>query len=138
MRVSGRISSNSPTRGTIEEPDASKLVRWDEQKRTGEAYGLVRADVLGEMRRRHAEGAADLDRMWPAWPALLGDTTHPHDYGYSVFADIIWDQIFADSLGDCPREVLQKNMYIGGYRTLKAEFLNTISRLGLAVACSAA
>ena len=84
-----------PTRGTIEEPDASKLVRWDEQKHTGAAYGLVRADVLGEMRRRHAAGAANLDRMWPAWPALLGDTTHPHDYGYSVYADIIWDQIFA-------------------------------------------
>ena len=84
-----------PTRGTIEEPDASKLVRWDEQKRIGSAYGLVRADVLGEMRRRHVAGAANLDRMWPAWPALIGDTTHPHDYGYSVYADIIWDQIFA-------------------------------------------
>ena len=83
-----------PTRGTIEEPDASKLVRWDEQKRIGAAYGLACADVLGEMRRRHAAGEADLDRMWPAWPALLGDTTHPHDYGYSVYADIIWDQIF--------------------------------------------
>ena len=83
-----------PTRGTIEEPDASKLVRWDEQKRTGAAYGLVCADVLGEMRRRHAAGEADLDRMWPAWPALLGDTIHPHDYGYSVNADIIWVQIF--------------------------------------------
>ena len=42
-----------------------------------------------------------------------------------------------DSARFCPREVLQKNMYIGGYRTLKAEFLNTISRLGFAVACSA-
>ena len=83
-----------PTRGTIEEPDASKLVRWDEQKRIGAAYGLVRADVLGEMRRRYTAGEADLDRMWPAWPALLGDTTHPHDYGYSVYADIIWEQIF--------------------------------------------
>lgn len=91
-----------PQRATIEEPDASKLVRWDEQKRTGAAYGLVCADVLGEMRRRHAAGAADLDRMWPAWPALLGDTTHPHDFGYSVYADIIWDQVFAKPSAKSP------------------------------------
>ena len=81
-----------PVRKTIEEPDASKLVRWDEQKRIGAAYGLVCADVLGEMRRRHAAGEADLDRMWPA---LIGDNTHPHDFGYGLYAEIIWNQVFA-------------------------------------------
>lgn len=83
-----------PRRATIEEPDGTKLKRWDEHKRIGAAYGLVCADVLGEMRRRHAAGEIDLDKVWPTWPALEGDMTHPHDYGYGVYADIIWDQVF--------------------------------------------
>ena len=82
-----------PIRRTIEEPDPSRLVRLGEQKRIGEAYGLVFADVLSEMRKRHADGRVDLDRMWPA---LIGDDVHPHDFGYGLYADIIWDQVFAD------------------------------------------
>ena len=89
-----------PVRATIEEPDAAKLLRWDEQRRTGAAYGLVCADVLGEMRRRYAEGKADLDRMWPA---LIGDATHPHDFGYGLYADIVWEKVFANPSQRSPR-----------------------------------
>lgn len=84
-----------PTRATIEAADASKFARLDEHRRIGETYGLACADVLTEMRRRHAAGKVDLDRVWPAWPGLIGDTQHPHDFGYSVYAGIIWDQVFA-------------------------------------------
>lgn len=82
-----------PIRSTIEEPDGSKLRRQKEHHDIGAAYGLACADVLEEMRRRHAEGKVDFDRMWPP---LIGDNTHPHDYGYAIYADIIWDQVFAN------------------------------------------
>lgn len=83
-----------PTRATVEAPPESKFARQDEHRRIGEAYGLACADVFGEMRRRHAAGKVDLDRVWPMWPGLIGDTQHPHDFGYSVYADIIWGQVF--------------------------------------------
>ena len=89
-----------PVRATIEEQDAAKLLRWDEQRRTGAAYGLVCADVLGVMRRRYADGKADLDRMWPA---LIGDNVHPHDFGYGVYADIIWEKAFANPSSQSPK-----------------------------------
>ena len=83
-----------PTRATVEAPDATKFARLEEHRRIAETYGLAYADVFGEMRRRNAAGKVDLDRVWPMWPGLIGDTQHPHDFGYSVYADIIWDQVF--------------------------------------------
>jgi len=29
------------------------------------------------------------------WPKEIGDVTHPHDLSYGLYADIVWDEVFA-------------------------------------------
>ena len=79
------------TRKTVEESDEAKIARRVEHLRLASRYSLASADVLGEMRRRREEGGLDLDRVWPR---ELGDDVHPHDWGYGLYADIIWNQVF--------------------------------------------
>ena len=81
-----------PDRKTVELADEAKLRRRAEHIAFGEAFGLSRADVLGEMRRRHSIGRVDLGKVWPA---VIGDNTHPFDEGYALYADIIWQQVFS-------------------------------------------
>jgi lysophospholipase L1-like esterase len=52
-----------------------------------EHYGLQAADVIKGMRELHQQDKLDLDMVWP--PELF-DTCHPHDQGYAVYADLIW------------------------------------------------
>lgn len=80
-----------PQRKTVVEPDETKIVRRVEHLAVGGAYGLPCADVLGELRRRYADGELDLETIWPK---IIGDTTHPFDGGYALYADIIWNRVF--------------------------------------------
>lgn len=50
-------------------------------------YGLQTADVIKGMRDLYRSDKLDLDKCWP--PELF-DMCHPHDFGYSVYADIVW------------------------------------------------
>ena len=81
-----------PTRKTVEEKDVAIIARRTEHLNLGKAYSLACADVLGELSRLYTEGRVDLDRVWPK---ELGDDVHPHDWGYGLYADIVWDEVFA-------------------------------------------
>ena len=82
-----------PDRRTVTTATETELKRRAEHLAVAKAFNLARADVLGEMRRRFADGGVDLEKIWPA---VIGDNTHPFDGGYALYAEIIWAQIFAN------------------------------------------
>ncbi len=75
------------SRSYIEEPDFSVFKRRLNHLKLAEKYGLQAADVVKMMRDSYAAGQLDLEAVWP--PELF-DTTHPHDYGYWIYADCVW------------------------------------------------
>ncbi len=80
-----------PDRRTVTTATEAELKRRAEHLAVAKAFNLACADVLGEMRRRFADGRVDLEKIWPA---VIGDNTHPFDGGYALYAEIIWSQVF--------------------------------------------
>lgn len=71
----------------IEEPELNNLKRRLNHLKLAEKYGLQAADVVRMMRELYTEGKLDMEAVWP--PELF-DNTHPHDFGYQVYADCVW------------------------------------------------
>jgi lysophospholipase L1-like esterase len=90
---------------------AAESPRRAERLALGKAYGLATADVLGELRVRQRAGKLDLEAMWPT---ELVDTIHPFDPGYALYADVIWEQLFAnpsESAMSVPEKALAPETY---------------------------
>ena len=81
-----------PWSKTIETTDEASLRRWHRQKELCRRYSLASADILGECRRRFAARKLDMKAIWPA---DFPDSLHPYDPGYRLYADILWEQVFA-------------------------------------------
>ena len=82
-----------PVRKTMTEDAPEILRRRDEHIRLGERYNLTRTDVLRRCRELYAKGMLRPDEMWPK---AIGDVIHPHDIGYGIYADIVWNDVFAN------------------------------------------
>ncbi len=68
-------------------PDIDTLKRRTSHIAMFRDYNLAFADVVAGMRDAYQAGKLELDKVWP--PELF-DNTHPHDYGYAVYADHVW------------------------------------------------
>lgn len=101
-----------PTKETIMRQEEATLKRRTERLAFGKTYGLATSDLLGELRRRYAEGKLDLDAMWPK---ELGDDTHPFDPGYAIYADVVWEQLFAEPSAEAAH-VPEKSVFKDKYR----------------------
>lgn len=100
-----------PTKETIERENEMTFRRRTERLEFGKTYNLATSDILGELRCRYRAGKLDLDSMWPE---EIGDTTHPFDTGYAIYADVIWEQIFAnpsESKATMPEKSVFKDKY---------------------------
>jgi len=81
-----------PWSKTIKAEDPASLKRWHRQQELCRRYSLVAADILGECRRRFVEKRLDMKAIWPD---DFPDRLHPYDPGYRLYADILWEQVFA-------------------------------------------
>ncbi len=71
-------------------PDVAELKRRTSHLALYKKYNLPCADVIAGMRSEYQAGNLDLQAVWPT---DLFDTTHPHDFGYSVYARHIWEAL---------------------------------------------
>lgn len=92
-----------PWSKTIETTDEASLRRWHRQKELCRRYSLASADILDECRRRFAENKLDMKAIWPE---DFPDRLHPYDPGYRLYADILWEQVFARPSSLVPPSVL--------------------------------
>lgn len=76
------------SRAFIELKDIEVLKRRTSHIALAEHYGLNCADVVAGMRDAYRAGKLNLDLLWP--PELF-DATHPHDEGYAVYAEHVWN-----------------------------------------------
>lgn len=100
-----------PTKETVLRADESTLKRRTERLKFGKVYNLATSDLLGELRIRHREDLLDLEAMWPS---EIGDMTHPFDPGYALYADVIWEQLFAQpstAIATVPERSVFKDKY---------------------------
>ena len=81
-----------PKGETIETADEASLRRWHRQRELCRRYSLASADILVECRQRFAAGCLDMKAIWPD---DFPDRCHPYDPGYRLYADILWERIFA-------------------------------------------
>lgn len=113
-----------PTKETILREDESTLKRRTERIKFGKTYNLATSDLLGELRARHRKGLLDLEAMWPS---EIGDMTHPFDPGYALYADIIWEQLFAQpsaAVATVPERSVFRDKYRNVIRRRLSESLN--------------
>jgi lysophospholipase L1-like esterase len=92
--------------------DISDMKRRTNHLALADRYGLQAADVIKGMRELHQQNKLDLDVVWP--PELF-DTCHPHDKGYAVYADLVWQAylqgVAADKTPVLPETWLNQDTY---------------------------
>lgn len=114
-----------PNRKTMTTEPESNLRRRAEHLAIAERYNLIAVDVLGALRKVYESGKDETDLIWPA---EIGDNTHPHDYGYGVYADIIWDAVFAHPSSRVPK-LTPEPMFPPKYAHVCRQRLNALGHL---------
>lgn len=68
-------------------PDLKVLKRRTLHLKLAKYYNLAVGDVVKGMNDCYRKGRLNPDE---AWPPELFDNCHPHDFGYSIYADFVW------------------------------------------------
>jgi len=87
--------------------DVNELKRRTSHLSMFKKYNLSCADVIAAMRADFQSGKLDLDKVWP--PELF-DMTHPHDFGYSVYAEHVWSA-FLNAAAENRKPVLPEQRF---------------------------
>ena len=114
-----------PDRKTMTTEPEANLRRRAEHLVIAERYNLNAVDVLGTLRKAYESGKDETDLLWPA---EIGDNTHPHDYGYGVYADVIWDAVFAHPSGRVPK-LMPEPLFPPKYAHVCRQRLNMLGHL---------
>lgn len=114
------------SKGNVASKDIANLKRRDNHLLLAKHYNLQVADVIAGERELFQAGKLNLDE---AWPPELFDTTHPHDKGYAVYADIVW-QAYLQGVKDKKKPVLPEAwMNPDTYRHIARVKLSDLPRL---------